>query len=267
MIDRETRFDGSIAPEASGIVVSRRDPSIYWLVDDGPETTSVVAISSGGETLGRVTMAGVVGRDTEDIAAGPCGPEDPSPCLFVGDIGDNLGGTWPSIRIHRFPEPDPTTTSQVEVATATYTYADGARDAEALVVDDLGRPVVLSKEEGVVGVYQSDSFADGVLARVAEMELPRPTLGLLTSQVGLHATAADRSPDGTRLLLRTYDSVVELIAPSQEAAADLSTIAQWRVEEPPAPFEPQGEAIAYLADGISYMTVSERSNRLTVVRR
>ena len=43
---RLATFDPVLAPEVSGLAVSRRDPDVLYLVDDGPGTTGVLALGS-----------------------------------------------------------------------------------------------------------------------------------------------------------------------------------------------------------------------------
>jgi hypothetical protein len=251
------RFDVDLAPEASGLVVGRRNPGVRWIVDD--DSATLLAVGADGTTLGQVVLAGVDPRDVEDIAAGPCGPADPSPCLYVGDIGDNAA-VRESILVHRLPEPAPDAGS-APVTTISLTHPGGPVDAEAMIVGDDGVPVVLTKEEGVTRLHRPASFADGEMALLATVDIPSPSSSVLTGFFGLTITAADRSPDGSRVLLRTYDSVVELT--SRDGSADLAGLAGWAVEELPGPVEPQGEAVAYLPDGRGYLTVSEQSGDIS----
>lgn len=256
-------FELDLAPEASGIAVGRRDPAVWWIVSDEPGTSAVVAVDATGSTQGQITMQGTSAVNLEDIAVGPCAAEDLSPCVFVADIGDNAAGRI-DILIHRFPEPTPETSS-TPVTTITLRYPDGPIDAEALVVDQAGRPFILTKERGLSRVYAPAGFADGSLSLVATLAIPPPAAPLLTNATGLSVTGADLSPDGQRLLLRTYDSVVELTPTA--GASPLSDLAEWTPEELPAPFEPQGEAVAYLPDGRSFVTVSEGSGAIWTLQR
>lgn len=118
-------------------------------------------------------------------------------------------------------------------------------------------PVILTKEVGTTRVFRAPSFADGPLALIASLPVPQPASPLLTQVAGLTVTGADLSPDGRRMLLRTYDSVIELTSPDGPPSID--DLAEWAATELPAPFEPQGEAVAYLPDGHGYVTVSEGS--------
>ena len=256
-------------PEASGIAASSIDPDRLWLLDDGPGTTSVWAIRTDGTVLGEVTMAGVEGVDTEALAVAPCTTTDPQPCIWVGDIGDNLPA-HDAIRVHRFPEPatvdGPAT---VEVTTAAFTYPDGPVNAESMVIGPDARPWILTREEDVTRLFAPTTFADGPLEQLATMEIPVPRLPLLAMFAGLVVTDAARHPDDGRLLLRTYDSAVVLTPPSPDA--DPATIADWTVEEVPTAAEPQGEAITWLpASGDrppGYATVSEGTGTISFVPR
>lgn len=245
------------------MVASRRDPDLLWLLDDGPGTTSVVAVTTAGDLVTRVEMEGVEGRDTEAIAAGPCAADDPTPCLFIGDVGDN-GAVRDRVLVHRFPEPDREATTTA-VTSASYAYPGGPADAEGLLVGGDGLPVILTKEPDTARVLAATAFADGALVQVGVLAIPPPARPLLTVFTGLIVTGADAAPDGQRVLLRTYDHVVELTAP--DPGSPLTTLARWTAAELPVADEGQGEAIAYLADGRSYVTAGEGSGILSIVRR
>ncbi len=237
------RFDvGEDLQEVSGIAVSGIDPDRLWLLDDGPGTTAVVAVSRDGSRLGRVTMAGVEGRDTEAIAVGPCSAEDPTPCIYVGDIGDNTGSRE-AVQVHRFPEPATLDGTPVPVQTATFTLPDGPVDAEAMVVGTDALPVLLTKEVGRTRVMAATVFADGVLQQVADIAIQPPASPVLTLFVDLAVTDAALSGDGTALLLRTYDHVLLLRDPQ---GTGLAGLAGWSTTEVPSTLEPQGEAVTWL---------------------
>ena len=258
-------FPVEIAPEASGITASAAAPGAFWLLDDGPGTTAVVAVGSDGAHLGTTTMNGVEGRDTEALSLAPCGAEDPARCLYVGDIGDN-NANHDQIRVHRFAEPDPAGDRTVEVTTATFTYPDGPHNAEAMVVGPDGLPVVLTKEEDRVGVYRATAFGDGALESLGDLPLPDPATPSLSLFVGVVVTDASLSPDGRDLLVRTYDHAVRFTAP--EGPADLAAVASWTATEVAMPIEPQGEAITW-ADlpgrPAGYVTASEGTGNLWFV--
>ncbi len=257
-------YDFGAVPEASGLAASVRNPGVWWLLDDGP-ATQVWALTATGETIGAVVLDGFRARDAEDLAVAPCGPAAQETCVYVADIGDNLARR-DRVRIARFPEPDlagGVSEDPVAVAVAAFTYPDLPVDAEALLVGQDGVPLIVTKENGAARLLAAPAFADGTLVDLGPAGVPPPRRPALSRIVGDVVTAGDGRPG--RVLLRTYDHVVEYVAP--DSGAPLSTFPSWPVREVPAPVEPQSEAIAYLADGTGYATVSEGSGALWLVRR
>lgn len=253
-------FDAEVIDEASGIAASH-DPSAVWVVNDG-SADSIFLIGLDGEIRAEVRLDGVDATDVEDLARGACSAEDPGPCLYVADVGDNTRSRR-AVQVHRLPEPAPEDLpARVGVTTATFTYPEDPVDAEALLVDPRGRLLILSKQEGLSRVFVAEVFADGPLTEVGIITIPPPAVPLLTQIGGLSITAGDLAPRGDTALLRTYDQVLELRAPDP-ATADATEIASWMIRERPTGFEPQGEAIAHLSDG-GFVTVSERVGAITV---
>src|SRR6185312_12124692 len=77
--------------ESSGLAASRLHPGVYWTHNDSDDGPYLYAVDSAtGDTVARITLTGIgEPRDVEAISIGPDNR------IFVGDIGDNLGGTWP----------------------------------------------------------------------------------------------------------------------------------------------------------------------------
>src|SRR6476646_1827310 len=83
--------------ESSGLAASHLHPGIYWTHNDSDDGPYLYAVDSAtGKTFARVTMRGIHPRDVEAVSIGPDGD------LYVGDIGDNLGGAWSEVWIYRF---------------------------------------------------------------------------------------------------------------------------------------------------------------------
>jgi hypothetical protein len=259
------QFDAALVPEASGLAASIRNPGLYYLVDDG-ESERVWVLDPARGLLGALEIAGLdEPRDTESLAAGPCGPGDPATCVYVGDTGDNVGGRE-TVRIHRFVEPDLSAglpQGEVGADSVRFAYPDGVANAEALLVDGGGRPHLLTKapfdegtgEAGPARLYRAEAWADGTLVFAGELVLPSPGFGLAAGVVGNVVTGADRH--GDRVLVRTYDAVLEYVAPTP--GAPLADLPSWPAAEVDGPRLRQPEAIAYAADGCGFLTVSEGS--------
>ncbi len=241
--------------EASGLSAGVRNPDVWWVHNDSGDAPRLFALDQVGEQVATVNLSGADAVDWEDMAVGPAA-QGSGGTIYVGDIGDNAQ-VRPSVQVYRLTEPELTTggppsTLTVNAERLTLTYPDGAHDAEALLVDPVrGDLVVLTKDwtmQGRAGVYRAPAgLAAGsttVLQKMTTLKLP----------AGALVTAADISPDGSVVAVRTYGAVTLFPRPAGKAL--------WAAfNQPscggPAVSEPQGESIGFATDGSSYTTVSE----------
>ena len=259
-------FDVELIPEASGLAVSRRNPGVLWMLDDGPGTVGVWAVRTDGDMLGFVEIAELDGVDTEGLAVAGCAAGEAASCLYVGDIGDNSRARR-SVSVYRIPEPDLGSglpVSAVPATRAELRYPEGPENAEALLVTD-GVPYVVTKapfdseqqHTGATRLFGAAGFADGQLEDLGVIPIPpasRSLLGPIVGEVVTGGTASE-TPLPPRVLLRTYDHVLEYRASGSDG--HLSDLPRWEARELASPVLPQSEAIAYAADGCSWYTVSE----------
>lgn len=228
--------------ELSGLVASRRHAGVFWTHNDSGAGPVVVAIRASGEVVAEVELVGVEARDWEDIAVGP-GPEPGVDYLYVGDIGDNKRQRE-GVVIHRVREPatlaGPARIEAGEITSFELRYADGAENAEALVVDRDGAIFVISKGERA-HLYKA---VDGALARQATLDVGEGAL----------VTGADLSPGGDLLAVRTYGGGYLWARAADQSLAEAVGVAPCAMG---LAKEPQGEAIAFAADGAAIYTVSE----------
>ncbi|MFI9494119.1 WD40 repeat domain-containing protein [Streptomyces halstedii] len=227
--------------ESSGLAASRIHPGVYWTHNDSDDGPFVFAVDSRtGETVATITMRGIgEPRDVEAISLGPDGN------LYVGDIGDNLDGSWDHVWIYRFPEPKRLADATVQATQFDVTYADGPRNAEALMVHPkTGRVYIASKKEDGGGLYEGPKeLATGrnnVFRRVGEV--PWVTDGAF-------------SPDGRHLVLRSYFSARGYEFENGRLGADHAVV---------VPFQRQSESVTYTADGSAMMFGSEGKNSRVV---
>ncbi|OEV11194.1 hypothetical protein AN218_14090 [Streptomyces nanshensis] len=222
--------------ESSGLAASRRHKGVYWTHNDSDDGPYVYAVDSRtGRTVATVTLRGIDPRDVEAISIGPGGQ------IYVGDIGDNLGGGWSEVWIYRFTEPERLRDVTVTPTRYTVRYADGPRDAESLMVHPkTGRVYIASKsQERKGGIYAGPERLSpsgvNVFRRIARTEI--------------WATDGAFSPDGTRLVLRGYFG---------------GGMYRWRDGKPEAldtpvsvPMAGQGESVTFTPDGRTLMCGSE----------
>lgn len=221
--------------ELSGLVV---DGTALWAVTDGGRRAQVHRLDPVTCAVIDTRTADIDPDDPEDLARGPDGS------LWVGDIGDN-DRERKTVAVVVLP-------SRGGFLLHRLTYPDGPHDAEALLVDAAGRPVIVTKEVGrPAGVYRTAARPDGSgstpLERVGELTLPASdTAGGPVGGLGARlVTGAAASADGRVIALRSYTDAWLYPAPDGDVAVALARAPV----QVPLPDEPQGEAIAFESDG------------------
>lgn len=197
---------GEPVTEASGLAESRRSPGTFYTHDDSGGNAEVFVLADDGSVAAVQPLAGVVNRDWEDIALGP---GRKGGLIYIGEIGDN-GGSRSSITVYRIPEPEVAGLSEGTVLPAVVPdfvdleYPDGARDAEALLVDPLtGDIYVITKREARSRVYR---------VRSPEFRGESRTLEFVGELGFGGVVAADVCPDGQTVLVKTYPEVFAYIS-------------------------------------------------------
>lgn len=241
--------------EISGLVASRRNPGVLWVHEDSGAAAVLTALDRNGATLGTLRLDAPA-LDNEDLALGPC-PDD-AWCLVLADIGDNAE-LRPTVALRRVVEPDLGDVSpdapfelEAEPETVSVSYPDGPENAEGAVVTPEGDVIIVTKRnDGDAKLLRVPAAFDVDVAEHVSTITIDPAGGLANT-----VTGSDLSQDGDRLLLRTYGGVyqVDLSDVGLAGAADGS------VRVLPAAPEPQGEAVAWDADGRSVLQVSEATN-------
>jgi len=215
----------------------------------------VYVINAKGKLLARFTVPGARHRDWEDMAGGP--GRDGKPALYIGDIGDNARSR-DDLTLYRVKEPDlakGAESGETETAEAfPFRYPDGRHDAEALFVDPKsGCPYIVTKTMSPPGgVYRFP-----MPLRVGHKVTLEKVSGEAVKRISqlLLVTGASASPDGRRVIVRTYFAAFELARAKSGPFESL-------FDSTPIPVkiasERQGEAISFAPDGQSILTVSEK---------
>jgi len=248
--------------ETSGLAASHAHDGVLWAHNDSGDAPTIYALSSTGDTLGAYDVAGAAAVDWEDMAVGP-GPDPTESVIYIGDIGDNAADR-PLVTVYRVAEPELMPAGGggrlALLDTTEVRYPGGPVDVEALVVDPVDGTLLLVTKDllgasRVLQVSASSLGNPGVVdaTEVGGFDVP-VDVALGSGLPGTMVTAADVSPDGSVVLVRTYQAVLAfarpLGAPLAEAFTDPPCLA-------PQQDEAQGEAIAFARDGTSYLTVSE----------
>ncbi|MFF0224959.1 WD40 repeat domain-containing protein [Streptomyces sp. NPDC004629] len=221
--------------ESSGLAASRLHPGIYWTHNDSDDGPYLYAVDGAtGRTVATVTLSGVGSpRDVEAISIGPGNQ------IYVGDIGDNLDGSWPYVWIYRLPEPETLKDQTIRATQYVVKYANGARNAESLAVHPKsGRVYIIDKKEDGGHLYEGPARLSASGTNVFKPVAP----------VDLWATDAAFSPDGRQLAVRGYFGGILY----DWNGGDIRRRQRLNV-----PLQRQGESVTYSADGTKLLYGSE----------
>ncbi|MER7002685.1 hypothetical protein ABT297_06515 [Dactylosporangium sp. NPDC000555] len=191
--------------------------------------------------------------DPEDAAM------DKNGTLYIADIGDNdevSGGTKdprPTVAIWTMAQ------GAKQPTINRLAYPDGKKhDAEALLINGDGLPIIITKaapsevwvSEGPLEPEKTVKLKKAGDFTTQETKTPNP-LGMLGWKL---VTGAASSPDGSKVVVRTYSDAYEFDVPDGDVVKAITT---GKPRITPLPNEPQGEAITYTPDGKHYITASD----------
>ena len=245
--------------ELSGLVAL--EGGYATLSDSNPDPSLVKVFFLGPDCrLTRSVGFPEPARDPEDLALAPDG------ALWVADVGDNANAKThrTSVSVWRLPPGGSRLTGY------QLTYPDGHHDAEAMLIDHDGLPVIVTKDvTGLSRIYKpTGQLATGggmtalalvgrFSARITGTSNPFGLAGQLA------VTGAAVSPDRGRVVLRTYADAYEFDVSGGDVVAALSTGSP-RIT--PLPDETQGEGITYTRDGAAFVTVSDAAVAVPLLR-
>nr|WP_253857257.1 WYL domain-containing protein [Prauserella alba] len=235
------RIDDHALGEASGLVAG---DGRWYAVNDGGAALRIYALDRHCAVTDVITDPADP-YDVEDLARSADGT------FWLADIGDNRSAR-DTVALHALRPGEGSTLYRL-------TYPDGARDAEAVLIDREGAPYIVTKSAtGTSGVYRPAgalrSPGPTPLEQVGTVTVsPTTTPGGPVGTAGTWLiTGGATSHDGRVVALRTYTDAYLYPAPDGDIVAALE-------REPvrvPLPGEPQGEAIAFQPDG-TLVSVSE----------
>jgi hypothetical protein len=232
--------------ESSALTASRTQPGVLWTLNDSGDQPLLYATDTLGRDLGMFLVTGATNTDWEAMASGPC---PGSPCLYIGDLGDNSERRR-FVAVFRVAEPE-VEPGQSEVrATAparslTIRYPDRPHDAEALVVTPTGDLLIITKgRDDAIHLYRIQAAAwsaSGAVTAEALGDLPIAA----SRRQGRRVTDAALAPEGRRLVVRTYSGLFFFQRPEDDRLVP---------SDPPLVCETgalqlQGEGVEWLSDG------------------
>jgi hypothetical protein len=240
--------------EASGICVSRSNPSVLWSHNDSGHPNRLFAVGDKGENLGYFILTGAGSRDYEDICIGP-GPIEGVNYIYLADIGDN-DAQHSYIIVYRFPEPETTALDSggvyyidsESIDRIEFTYPDGPRDAETLMIDPWTKDLYIVSKKDYRSLIYKAAYPQAVGARTGLEKIIQLPFNW--------AVAGDISADGTQIAIKVFNRIYSWNRNSGESVIDAlkrqPTLLTYILE-------PQGESFGWTEDGNGYFTLSEKS--------
>ncbi len=254
-------LDGRLLPEASGIAVSSRTPSVLWVLNDSGNDANLIAFDTDLDTYRTVSIQGVRNRDWEDLESFVFAGE---PWLLIADVGDN-DARREEVFLHLLPEPREDADKARIVVTLAVRYSQGAADVESVAVDPRRRAIyLLTKRESppvlhevplpaldVSGRYAVEAQVMGAVESIplpSDEELSRyPRFGRFRHQ----PTAMSLSPDGSLIAVMTYRGAYLAELPATQTWLEALNNNLCAVSTPALR---QGETIVLGADTQLYLT-------------
>ena len=242
--------------ENSGMVRSRHDDDVFWIQNDSSDEPRIYAVRRDGtayrsvrygETPGTL-IGGAINVDWEDIAVLGDGS------IVVADTGNNSNARRDLV-LYILNEPEAMAGRTTYRKKVFYRYPDQPSfpaprsdfnyDCEAVFT--LGQQIYLlskHRSDTATKVYRLNDLSEGV---THEVEL------LQRFEIGGQAVAADALPDGSRIVVATYDTLwlFDVVDENQPLAKPIARL----------PFQgDQVEAVAF--DGPSRVLFSDEATAL-----
>lgn len=246
--------------ESSGVAVSRAHRGTLWTHNDSGDGPFIYATDTAGADFGKLRVTDAEAVDWEDITLGPC-PRSTGQCLYLADTGDN-GERRLSVTVYAVPEPAPPSGPGDSLrATAPATvlhlvYPGGPADVEAVYVTRDGALYFVTKGRSRgIRLYRVPRTAwdsGGVTTAELVQDLPITP----DQRVGRWVTSAAASPDGARVVVRTY-SELYLFTPDAHGALAANPTVCWL-----GALEAQGEGVDFL-DANTLVLTSEAPRGVT----
>lgn len=245
--------------EASGMVVSRKDPALMWLLNDSGGKPALYLAGVDGSDRGLCTIRGATNVDWEDLSSFTLGGKN---YLLISDAGDN-DSVRKSCILYIIEEPAlPKAGAKLNSSAAIawsipFVYPDGPRDCEAVAADaSAGKIYLISKRTKPPVVYELPLHpkTPGMLTakRMGTTSTPQPKWSVLP--YGSQPTGLALSPDGSLAAVLTYTGVH--LFPRKKGESWPDALARPAAQVMSHTYR-QTESIAFSPDGKTLWVTSE----------
>lgn len=233
--------------ESSGIAPSRAFPGQYYTHNDSGDTARFFRFRLDGKVEAEYSLTGVGATDWEDMATVQIGKKR---YVYLADIGDNTANRQ-NVVVYRTEEPTGRSGPIARYDRFIFTYPDGAHDAEALLVDPASGDITIVTKTGgakATAYLASDPKPDKPMVLKSLGKVDFGSSDVATWLV----TGGSVSPDGKRVVLRTYFAAYEF-----DVAGKFNSWLASKARRVKIAAEKQGESICYSLSGNEFLTTSE----------
>lgn len=237
--------------ELSGIAVSKKNPGIFWVHNDGRSNGLIYALDKEGNIKDIIRISNMT--DIEDIAIGKYNEKE---YIFLGDVGDNDKNRT-EYQICMIEEPV-CQSGEIPIETVyKFVYSDGkSYDCESIAYNPCvsGGAIYLITKAKKPQVFKLElSSLKTTKINVAQ------NIGRLNIKDFKKPSAADISRDGLALVVRNEEQIFVL---KTKTPGEFDSILEEEAISLNCPPEPNGEAIAIDPSNKKIYTASEEQPKV-----
>lgn len=235
--------------EASGIADSKTNIGFLWVQEDGGNATQLFLMNHTALSAKKIFLKNTTNRDWEDIALAN-GPVAGKNYIYLAEIGDN-NAVYSSAFFYRFEEPVQNTDTVFAIDKIEFVYSDGARDAEAFLIDPATKDIyILTKREAKSRVYKLPYPQSTTSINTAAFITELPYNGVVSAAI---------NAGGTEIIIKTYGNLyyyTKAGGTSIDKGLQSNYIVLGYLPEP------QGEAVCFANSNNGFFTLSEQLGSL-----
>jgi hypothetical protein len=235
----------TVIKEASGIADSKVNAGMLWVQEDGGNNTQLYLINRAAQLNKKIFLKNSINRDWEDIAIST-GPVAGKNYIYLAEIGDN-NAAYSTAFFYRFEEPNQTKDTITAIDKIEFVYSDGARDAEAFLVDAATKDIfIITKRDTKSLVYKLAYPQSTSTINTAILVTTLAYNGVVSAAINI---------SGTEMIIKTYTNLYYYkkavnIAIDKALQTNYTLLSYQQ--------EPQGEAISFANDNTGFFTLSEQ---------
>ena len=249
-------------PESSGLARSKFVEDAVWTHNDSGNSNELFLLKLDGRLLAKFELREAKNLDWEAMSRFDL---DGKSYLIAGDVGDNSRNRK-NYQLYVIQEPNLSTevgdkpiVKSAAPIKKVFTYEDGARNCEAIAVDELGKQIWLVEK-----VYYSSRQKTPPGIYVLPLSITQLDKPLVAKRIAdfppRNVTGMAFSPDGKYLIIRNY--VNAHLYSRDDGMTWEDVVNKKKPQAVVLPLQRQGEAICFSSDSKSVIVTSELNRQM-----